>query len=86
VPRADLVGVCTIGDRPPIVVDVTVVLPHNPDELGEPVPAGTAANKVKSNCVTKAKTARARRGAGLEVAADAVAAVKGVGPGGSDDE
>jgi len=45
VPRADLVGVCTIGDHPPIVVDVTVVLPHNPDVPGEPVPAGTAANK-----------------------------------------
>jgi len=42
-PRADLVGVCTIGDHPPIAVDVTVVLPHNPDVPGEPVPAGTAA-------------------------------------------
>jgi len=44
-PRADLVGVCAAGDRPPIVVDVTAVLPHNPDVPGEPVPAGTAANK-----------------------------------------
>jgi len=30
-PRADLVGVCTTGDHPPFVVDVTVVLPHNPN-------------------------------------------------------
>jgi len=37
------VGVCTTGDHPPFVVDVTVVLPHNPDEAGEPAPAGTAA-------------------------------------------
>jgi len=45
VPRADLVGVCTSVDRPPIVVDVPVVLPHNPDVPGEPVPAGMAANE-----------------------------------------
>jgi len=42
-PRADLLGMCTIGNRPPIVVDVAVVLPHNSDVPGEPVPAGTAA-------------------------------------------
>jgi len=43
--RADLVGVCTTGNRQPIVVDVTVVLPHNPDVPGEPIRAGTAAHK-----------------------------------------
>jgi hypothetical protein len=41
----DLVGVCTTGDHPPFVVDVTMALPHNPNEPGAPVPAGTAANK-----------------------------------------
>jgi len=44
-PPADLVGVCTTGDHPPFVVDVTVVLPHNPDVPDEHVPAGTAANR-----------------------------------------
>jgi len=43
--RADLVGVCATVDRAHIVVDVTVALPHDPDEPGEPVPASTAANK-----------------------------------------
>jgi len=28
VPHTDQVGVCTAGDHPPIVVDVTVMLPH----------------------------------------------------------
>jgi len=43
--QSDLVGVFTIGDHPPLVVDVTVVLPHNLNEAREPVPAGTAASK-----------------------------------------
>jgi len=39
------VGLRTAGDHPPIVVDVTVMLPHNPNVLGEPVPAGTVVHK-----------------------------------------
>jgi len=35
--------VCTTGDHPPFVVDVTVVLPHNPDVPGDHVPDGMAA-------------------------------------------
>jgi hypothetical protein len=39
------VGVSTQGNGPAVVVDVTIALPHNKAEPGEPVPAGTAATQ-----------------------------------------